>query len=435
MAKVNGNGTIEQRSKGVWLVRLHLGIDPVTGKERRPSRTVRGTKAEARRVLNEWIHDIENGLKTDADKITFAEYARAWHEERAAMGIITSSTLDVDARVIKKAIEYIGDAKLAELDVATLRSLYAKMRESGASGHFVHSVHTKTKQILRSAVDDDIILRNPCDRLSVPRPKPEQKRESLTKREAARLLRVLDSAGDESACIVAVRIGLATGMRRGEVMGLMWKHVDFERGSIEVAQQYTKDRSVRAPKTESGKRIIAVDATTLKHLSEWKKIQADYLHSLWVRQKPETPVVTDDCGGLHDPDNFSRWFQLFCARNGFARYVDDAGKTIPMRWDEDGWPVDEEGRRYSRSNRRSYDAGKMHYRGLKFHELRHTQATLLIADGVDIKTVQERLGHARVSLTLDLYAHATPEKDRAAADLIGSILNETPPAPDKIVNL
>lgn len=118
------------------------------------------------------------------------------------------------------------------------------------------------------------------------------------------------------------------------------------------------------------------------------------------------------------------WFINFCARNGFGMFVDDKNNPIPpQQYNENGMPVDENGIPYSRSNKKKRI--KKHYRGLKFHELRHTQATLLITNGVNPKTVQNRLGHASITMTLDLYAHASSENDKVAADLIGDLLDDS----------
>lgn len=117
---------------------------------------------------------------------------------------------------------------------------------------------------------------------------------------------------------------------------------------------------------------------------------------------PKTPVVTNELGGFTDPNVFSRWFRSFCVEKGFGTFE----RMEPY--------IDAAGRKRSR---------KAAYRGLTFHELRHTQATLLIGDGADIKTVQSRLGHSTAQLTMDIYAHAIEANDRDAADAIGDILS------------
>lgn len=133
----------------------------------------------------------------------------------------------------------------------------------------------------------------------------------------------------------------------------------------------------------------------------------------------------DSEGRVHDPDNYYTWFTRFCDRHGFGGFYDDEGNRVPPpRLNERGFPIDDDGRPYSRSNRKP--RVKRHYRGLRFHELRHTNISLMIAGGVDVRTASKRAGHARTSTTLDIYSHAFPENDRGAARSIGTALYQGP---------
>ena len=154
-------------------------------------------------------------------------------------------------------------------------------------------------------------------------------------------------------------------------------------GQRHVARQ---QREEVARKRHVGTRInavyrhtLAIDATTVSHLATWKERQAEELAKIGVKQTDETPVCCSSTGGRIRIDNFSHWWGIWRKEHGFD--------------------------------------------GLKFHELRHTQATLLLANGVDVKTVQTRLGHASASITLDWYAHAIPQNDHAAATMLGNLLN------------
>lgn len=430
--KINGSGSIEKRGKNSYRIIVCAGNDPVTGKRRKYTKTVRGTKAEAKRALSNWIIDLENGLKANSETVTFGEYARNWHEGRAVTQAIKPASLKFEEWAINKLASYIEDSNISELDPASIRTLYKKMAEDGASSSTLRKTHVKLKQILNSAVDDGIILKNPCDRISAPAKKQAVERRSLSVEEAQRLTDVLDSMGDEDSRVEAVRIALATGMRRGEVLGLAWKHIDLLGCSISIEQQQTPN-GLSTTKTHNGVRRISIDRDTVSHLAAWKGHQAEYLKCLRVAQTEETPVISNQLGGFSDPRTFYRWFMRFCLANGFAHYEDEDGNIVESRRDEDGWPVDERGRRYSRSNPKP--KMKKSYVGLKFHELRHTQATLLIANGVDMKTVSERLGHADVALTLNQYAHATPENDRAASGIMSALLRREEAKEARIIEL
>lgn len=162
-------------------------------------------------------------------------------------------------------------------------------------------------------------------------------------------------------------------MRRGEVFAVTWENVDLDRRTIRVCQSITYQRKVKTPKTQAGIRTLAM----------WKARQATELARIGVKQTERTPVCCSDTGGWYRIDNFERWWGAWRKEHGFE--------------------------------------------GLKFHELRHTQATQLLANGVDVKTVQTRLGHANASITLGWYAHAIPEKDHEAADLLGNLLTSNAP--------
>lgn len=127
---------------------------------------------------------------------------------------------------------------------------------------------------------------------------------------------------------------------------------------------------------------LNIDAKTVEHLKAWKKRQREEFALLCKEQKRETPVCCSDKGDYIAPTNFSRWWRTLAEESGFA--------------------------------------------GLRFHELRHTQATQLVSNGVDMKTVQHHLGHSSATFTMNLYAHALPENDEQAALLIVNLLSQPP---------
>ncbi len=145
-------------------------------------------------------------------------------------------------------------------------------------------------------------------------------------------------------------------------------------------QSLTQYGENKTPKTKSGLRTISLDLATARRLARWKGEQSRYLEMLGIEQTDETPVCCSNVGGWCDLHNFESWWRRFRNENGFE--------------------------------------------GLKFHELRHTQATQLLANGVDVKTVQTRMGHSNASLTLNWYAHAIPENDRKAADILGELFSD-----------
>ncbi|WP_304597285.1 tyrosine-type recombinase/integrase [Adlercreutzia caecimuris] len=404
MAK--GDGGIQQLGRDKWRVFVDAGKDPVTEKRRRVTRTVNGSKADARRVRDQIRRELESGIKVDADKITFSDFVVLYCSARETAGKVKPSTLKLDRSRLEFVGDIVGNARLRAIDAQAIESLYAEIRKRrlaqgyGCGNTTLHAYHVLLKAFFKKAVDYDFIMRNPCDRVEAPKiDAPDRK--SLTADEAAHLLNCIDEAEAEAygallekesrqeqrgntsdrsyllgvkalCCVLAVRDGLATGMRLSEVLRLCWGDVDFVKGSFRVEQS----------KTKAGVRTISVDTDTMRHLLRWRRIQCDLLATIGVEQNEETPVHCDSVGHRLNIDNFEKWWRSFREDNGFP--------------------------------------------GLKFHELRHTQATLLLAQGVDVKTVQTRLGHSRASTTTDFYAHAVPENDQKAAQLIGDLFRQKP---------
>ncbi|MCR2038281.1 tyrosine-type recombinase/integrase [Adlercreutzia caecimuris] len=422
MAKAIGNGSIIEKARGVWEVQVSLGRDPITGKYPRKSRTVRGTKAEARRVRDQIRRELEDGLKVEADKVTLRQFSKEFIAAKRASGKASRHTIDRDEAKLNFMCEMLGDMPLKSIDARTVETLYREIRKRReAQGRrcgntTLHSYHVILKALMRKAVDYDLISRNPCDRVDAP-PVDKASRKGLPTEDAAILLahinaeekRAVNSLiekegrqrdwgasedrsyllGMRDVCyILAVRVGLATGMRLGEVLAITWGAADFERSQISVAQSLGPDMLPKVPKTEAGRRTVAVDAVTMAHLKAWKALQADLLDDLCLTVDDTTPAFCSATGGWLDKSNFQRWWRVFRENAGFPT--------------------------------------------LKFHELRHTQATQLLANGIDLKTIQSRLGHAKASITLDFYAHAVPENDEKAARLIGNLFQSDSKQPEAI---
>lgn len=414
MAK--GDGTVQQLDRGKWRVFVDAGSDPITGKRRRVSRIVNGTKADARKVRDQIRRELEEGIRADADKVTLAAFCEEFIEAKRAAGKANRTTIDRDKAKLDFICEIMGGASLKSIDARAVERLYREIRKRrkaqgwGCSNTTLHAYHVILKAVFKKAVDYDLILRNPCERVDAPSV-DKVDRKSLSAEDAAALLAYVDEAEDNAIAdllekerrqsewgvsedrsymlgvrdvcyVLAVRIAIASGMRMGEVLALTWGAVDFGRGQLTVRLAIGVDMRPKAPKTEAGRRKVSIDADTMAHLRAWRDLQAELLDCLCLTVDDDTPVLCSATGGWLDKNNFGRWWREFRVSAGFPT--------------------------------------------LKFHELRHTQATQLLANGVDVKTVQNRLGHAKASITMDFYAHAVPENDEKAAQLIGTLFRQRP---------
>ncbi|MDO4539252.1 MAG: tyrosine-type recombinase/integrase [Coriobacteriales bacterium] len=402
MAK--GDGSITEIKRGVWRVCISRGIDPITKKRIKVQQTVRGTKAEARKVRDKLRADLDGGLAVDANKMTFGEFADQWLKRRKESGEYAENTIKSDTHNVKVLKDYLNDVLIVDIKPMSIDWLYGRIRdERELSNTSMNHIHKTLSQILKQAVDFDLLLKNPCDRVKAPK-RCESERESLSSAEACRLLECIDEAEEgayaaedakearqteqkkynrgyivgitDIACAVAARLGLATGARRGEVLAVKRGAVNAKKGYVDILESISPSMKVTKPKNRKTRRVY-LDAKTVESLSRWMDYQVSELAKIKKKVDDNAPVFSDAKGGYLNPSNFSRWWRNFTDLNGFH--------------------------------------------GLCFHELRHTQATQLLANGVDVKTVQTRLGHAKASITLDMYTHAVPQNDQAAADLVGKL--------------
>lgn len=393
MPKVTGCGEIEEIERGkVYRIRHHLGRDPETGRYlRSPKRTVHGTKSDARRALEEYRRELEEGF-ANPENLTVPELGWRWHEQRKLLKDLSPLTHATDECEFRKVERWFGGILVSDLSLSLLNMIYSSMREDhGVSQRGVHKLNAVLSQVMDLAVKEHLVKHNPCRDVDVSRPRSAE-RTPLTLDEAMALCQALRSEGFDGRR-VAVWLALATGVRRGEALGLTWRYVDFENRRIYIKYQYTRDKKLRETKNRRS-RWIAVDDGTVAYLRTWRAVQARRMQVQGLAQAPDAPVCSDDAFGLHDPDNFSAWQRGYFVEHGLGRIEEP-----------------EEG---GRKRRR--------YVGYDFHELRHTQATFLIGNGIDPKSVQGRLGHEVSSMTMDVYAHTIGGNDREAADLMGRLL-------------
>jgi integrase len=333
MAKITGAGTIEKLGKNSYRVRFNLGRDPLTGKYRySPWRHVTGNKAQAEKVKAEYRNELENGIKADADRMLFGVYSQQWHENRKLSGNFADSTMDKDSYALKNLSRHLEAVLLKDIDATTVKALYLAFSKDGMGQGAIQTAARILNQVMRSAVVDDVLLRNPCDK--VPKPKAPAKRRcnALTREGVTRLMSALKQAESEAgdpmqperhttvsrlARITATRLALATGMRRGEILGLTWEGAALDTETIHVWQSLTKDKKLKAPKTKNSIRDITIDKVTVETLRRWKRVQAEYLLSLGISQDASTPVITDELGGFSDGHNFGRWWRGFIRLHGF----------------------------------------------------------------------------------------------------------------------
>lgn len=417
----NGDGSITEitTKEGAsyrpkrWRVRVSFGFNPVTGKRLMMERTVRGTKTQARKERDRIRQEKDGGISIETYSLTFGQYAERWHAQRVEAGEHAERTMQAEEKNINHLCRVLGAMKLRDVSPTVAEEAIRKLRNEKrgrkgvrVSGTTAHKYYQLLNQIMKAAVNMDLITRNPCDRIKPPKIDTEEKK-AMTAEQLQRLHRLLDEqeaaqigelAGKERRMealgkrtaresvrgisglskLTAVRLGMATGMRLGEVLALRWCDLDKECAKLKVSQAITASGSIKEPKTRGSRRAICLDADTAGHLKRWKAAQKGALLTLGLDAVRDTPVCCSDVGGYLDMSNFESWFRRWRKASGFEEFT--------------------------------------------FHQLRHTHATQLLGAGMDIKTVSARLGHASAATTLNVYSHAIPSKDEEAANVFEGIM-------------
>lgn len=378
--------------KGMWIVRYE-GIDTATGKRRQYKRKFTGSKPQANRFLVEQLSTIISGLETDLGQITLKEYLNRWVEEYCKPNLAWA-TCDSYSRTIRKHIlPKIGEIKLSNLKPAHIQSYYQYLGKpknengGGLSGTSILYHHRIIKEALKHAENLGYITKNPANMVKPPRKnKPEMK--TLSQEQSQYVL----SYYKDHRIYLALSIAIKTGMRQGEICGLRWQNVDLRNGIISVThslQRQGKNLVLKEPKTKKSRRSIPLPNDLL---IEMKKTE--------MKCRQERLAY----GGAYDG-------------RGFVCSWED-GRPFEPDWVSKQWRLiiehDRKRSEEEKTERKIPD-------GVRFHDLRHTHATLLLSQGVNIKVVQERLGHESISTTGDIYAHVNPTMQQEAVRALNNI--------------
>lgn len=331
------------------------------------------TKKAATQALTRIVAGVDEGTFVEPSKLTVADWLDRWVAMQRVVGRSPTTLAGYERDIRNHVGPAIGDARLQTLTAADVDRLYATMAAKGLGAGTVRKIHALVRKALSDAERKGLVAKNVAKSADPPSPKaarpaemkvwsPEQLRVFLTA-----------SAGDEHFPIW--RLASMTGMRRGEVFGLLWRDVDLDAGTVLVRRQLTTvgyEVIVReVPKTDSGRRTVDLDAETVAALKRWKSLQLQWRLAVGPGWRDTGLVFTAVDGSALHPELVARRFDRLGVKAGLPR--------------------------------------------LRFHDLRHTHASHWLAAGQNIKALSERLGHADASITLRVYAHLMPGQGREAA--------------------
>jgi integrase len=349
------------------------------GKRRRTTRRGFTSEAEAHRALRVALGAVDEGTHVDPSTVSVAGYLRAWIEGAQ----VRPTTLSRYRQSIERhLVPHLGGIRLQALTVEDLDRCYATLvRQGGAGGRplapkTVRNAHGVLRTALRDAVQRGYLARNVAEHARLPR---VERREMVTWT-AGQLRTFLDHVAEDRLTAMWT-LYATTGMRRGEVLGLRWHDIDLEVGQLTVRHVLTVVEGrpvVTEPKTAKGRRTIALDGSTVAALRRHRVRQLEERVAADVAWHDGGYVFTWQDGRPLHPQMPTKWIRELAAAAG-----------LPP---------------------------------LTVHGLRHTWASLALAAGVPAKVVSERLGHANISITMDVYTHALPAMDREAADRVAGAI-------------
>lgn len=375
MAKrANGEGSISKRKDGRYEARISLPDG------RRQSIYGRSRQDVARKLILALRNQQQGMLPTDSSQST-EQFLATWLDSVKAS--LRPRTYEAYNLNVRRLLPLIGSKRLKNLTPQLIERAYSLLLESGLSKRSVEQAHAVLHSALEKALHWDLIARNPADFVSVPRPERREMK-TLTREQAALLIRT--TRGDRLEALWVLL--LTTGMRLGEALGLRWDDLDMNARILRVSRalqrQAGKGLVMAEPKTSRSRRTIHLSDIAVSALQDLRKAQ--------LEDRPEASPPGDECNLV------------------FTR--------------ADGSPIDP-GQVSAELKRALQKAGLPR---IRVHDLRHTAASLLLANGTHPKVVQDLLGHSTISLTLDTYSHVSPALHaQVAADMQEMLVSREPP--------
>jgi integrase len=370
-------GSIIKRGKDSYTIVLNLGRDPETGKRKQQWVSVKGTKKDAEKHLSELLNHLDTGTFMKPGKTTVGEYLSKWVKDYQP-NLSPRGYERYEGIVRKYLIPRLGSVVLTQLRPEHIQAHYTAMLKSGLSPKTVNYHHSVLHVALETALKWGLIYRNPADAVAPPR----IMRKDMQTYDEGELNQFLTVAKD-SPYYELYFLALYTGMRRSELLALRWIDIDFIYSQVYVnrGMQRLKDNTFifTEPKSERSRRTIALSPSVILLMRDFRGKKERESKELGI-QLNDTDLIFSRIDGTPLRPN-----------------------TVTRCWNE--------------------IAKKAGVKVIRFHDARHTHASLMLKQGIHPKIVQERLGHSSISMTLDTYSHVAPGLQQAAAESFDKLLN------------
>ena len=374
--RANGEGNVRQRLDGTWEGRLSY-IDPATDKRRSVS-VYAATAKECRAKLREVRKRIEDGQPAKDAPDTVTSWLKQWRESSLAASDRKATTKSLYGTLSSKHLEgtAIGAKRLDRLKPSDVEALIVELRGKDLSDSTVRQVYTVLRQALDVAVRDGLLASNPASKVK----RPGIARKEARYLSAADVTRLLDAAKG-LRYYLAVVVMATTGLRRGEVAGLLWSAVDLDKGELVVRHTLSRvgaELVLTEPKTDRSRRRVPLHAGVVTQLRAHRTRQLQERLQAGDQWADTGAVFATEFGTMVDPRNLLRAVEIAAAKAG----IGDVGA----------------------------------------HTMRHSAAVAWLESGVHIKAAADLLGHSSISITGDLYGHTSDDTARAAVDGLGTAL-------------
>ena len=373
------SGSIGEVKPGVFRVVATAGSDPVTGKRRQVVRSVRGTRADAQRVLTALLADHDQSGH-QATAVAVEHLLRRFMTDAE---LAPATRADYERVIAKWLGPLLGHLPVAAVTPVVITATWRRALKDGASPHRIKRAHVILSGAFKEGRRIGWVTSNPCEGIA---PKPPPKAATRPAPEPSVLRHLLALVAEDVELHTWLRLAIATGGRRGEVLALRWDDVDWDTSRLRIDESVTYSRAVGVvvKSTKTGDvRHVALDPDTMAALYRLRSMRDEQGALMGSAVRSDHLLLARSADGVTPqlPTSVSRRFRLLRAQ-------------VPGAED------------------------------IRLHDLRHAAASLLLAAGHDLRTVADRLGHKRPSITLEVYASAVRSAERAAATTMGDLLAE-----------
>ncbi len=385
-------GSIEKRGENTYRLIISAGYNEI-GRRIKKTKTVKCSEKEAEKELARFLVDVENQQNSTSGKMTVEDLYDYWKKNYADthLAATTRATYEFIFPRIKAAL---GKKRIDKIEPKHIQALMAHLAEPGIRKSSKNNDLSKTSLspssikkhfellscIFSKAVRWGLLPANPCSRVEPPKLVRSQK-ELYDQKTLLKFLQKIET--EDIKCRLWVLLAFTGGLRREEIFGLEWKHVNFEKCTLRIAQAsvYTVATGtiLKNTKNKSSNRIISIPNSVITLLKLHKSEQSKTRLKLGDKWQESGRVFTQWNGVPAHPHSFNTWIRKFCSKNNFPH--------------------------------------------ISPHIFRHMSATYLITNGTDIRTVSGKLGHSRTSVTLDIYSHLVGNAEQETANTMESFLS------------